>query len=221
MAKRDIEERLNGLRNSWQFWNTEANGESGFSPVFIHNAMRTIEAEAADLKQELIECASFETIGAQLVKGDDRDPLELAIVKLIRGVSENLNIANNITVSQAAECAIDIVENFKGLSLEEIGLCFYRAKRGEYGEIMHRLDGNVIMGWLRNFEKERSAVVEDMQRTFHESSKRAEMDGKNCAYDMGKFYKVLPTSMNPDKKMYEVSANAGEAFFRGNDLMGE
>lgn len=48
-----------------------------------------------------------------------------------------------------------IVTTFGELTLEEVAVCFNMAKTGVYGEIYARLDGQVIMGWLRKYVQDK------------------------------------------------------------------
>lgn len=47
-----------------------------------------------------------------------------------------------------------IIENFWYFKLEEIKYCFHRAMMRE--RIYDRLDGNIIIGWLREYDTERT-----------------------------------------------------------------
>ena len=48
-----------------------------------------------------------------------------------------------------------IIEDFYYFNIEDFKLCFNNAKRGKYGKIYDRIDGNVIYGWIEAYANER------------------------------------------------------------------
>lgn len=52
-----------------------------------------------------------------------------------------------------------IVEDFYYFNIEDFKLCFDNAKRGKYGKIYDRIDGNIIYEWLQKYSEERTDVA--------------------------------------------------------------
>lgn len=66
-----------------------------------------------------------------------------------------------------------IIEDFYYFNIEDFKLCFNNAKRGKYGKVYDRIDGNIIYEWLQKYSEER------VQMAYPESSYRQEIVGKD------------------------------------------
>ncbi len=69
-------------------------------------------------------------------------------------VCDFFNVGKNMTDTQIALTVDLILESFWHLKLEEIKYCFRRAMTRE--RLFDRLDGNIIIGWLREYDTERT-----------------------------------------------------------------
>lgn len=76
-------------------------------------------------------------------------------------VRDWFNTSGNLSDSQIAMLAEMIIDRFYDYSLNEIKAVF-RRKMSE-GKV-YRIDGNVIMGWLSEYDLERDNYCEDMAR---------------------------------------------------------
>lgn len=210
-----MDDRLDTLRRSWGYWSERKElhkKELIHCPVMIVVALTSIKAEAEMINSQKSNVMPLETLRTRELKGESLDTLEQEVMLLISGVREGINVANNITVAQAAEAAVDVVAEYGSLSIEEVALCFNRGRRGDYGELMHRFDGPTMLGWLRKYLKERESYEQEVNRQFHESVKRYDSDGVNSEIDMGKYLKVLPRSADPKKDLYRMDKRA-EGYF--------
>ncbi len=81
---------------------------------------------------------------------DARALISLAICE----VCDFFNVGKNMNDTQIAMTVDLIIESFWYLKLEEIKYCFRRAMRTE--KVFDRLDGNIILGWLEAYDKERT-----------------------------------------------------------------
>lgn len=81
---------------------------------------------------------------------DARALISLAICE----VCDFFNVSKNMSDTQIALTADLIIESFWYLKLEEIKYCFRRAMRT--AKLFDRLDGNIILGWLRTYDAERT-----------------------------------------------------------------
>lgn len=69
-------------------------------------------------------------------------------------ICDFFNVGKNMNSNQIAITVDIIIENFGHLKLEEIKYCFRRAMMRE--KLFDRLDGNIILGWLREYDNERT-----------------------------------------------------------------
>lgn len=69
-------------------------------------------------------------------------------------VCDFFNVGKNMNDTQIAATVDLIIESYWHLKLEEIKYCFRRAMRQE--KLFDRLDGNIIMGWIQNYDNERT-----------------------------------------------------------------
>lgn len=81
---------------------------------------------------------------------DARALLSIAICE----VCNFFNIGKNMNDSQIAVTVDLILEYFWYFRLEEIKYCFRRAMMRE--KLYDRLDGNIILGWLKEYDSERT-----------------------------------------------------------------
>lgn len=72
-------------------------------------------------------------------------------------VCDFLNVGKNMNDAQIALTVDLIIEQFWYFKLEEIKYCFRRAMMRE--KLFDRLDGNIIIGWLREYDSERTDVA--------------------------------------------------------------
>jgi|GEM_PF-1110318 len=81
---------------------------------------------------------------------DARALLSIAVCE----VCDFFNVGKNMNDAQIALTVDLIIEQFWYFKLEEIKYCFRRAMMRE--KLFDRLDGNIIMGWLREYDTERT-----------------------------------------------------------------
>lgn len=80
---------------------------------------------------------------------------ELIILSAMVNIDQRLNIQRH----QLQVIAQELYDAFKAESMEDISVCFRRGATGLYGEI-YRLDGAVILGWMRAYLEEKYAIIE-------------------------------------------------------------
>ena len=76
-----------------------------------------------------------------------------------------------------------IKEYFYYFSAEDFGECFKAAMAGKYGKIYNRLDGSVIMDWLRTYDIERTEKIvhEQMQKNTEHNKEVMSLENFNVA----------------------------------------
>lgn len=112
-----------------------------------------------------------------------RDEIALLIIWLL----EQLNISNTLSEAQIESISALILEEFGWLRLEDLAIVMRSAIKGEYGLIYNRLDGAIILDWLRRYaealmERRHLEKVEAHMRSkerndatrYHDSAKMSE-----------------------------------------------
>lgn len=97
-----------------------------------------------------------------------------------------------------------IEETFYYFSPEDFRKCFRGAMSGKYGKIYNRLDGAVIMEWLRAYDIERTEIIvrEQMERNKQEAKEIMSTESFNGA--MKKLIDELATkTKRKDPESYE------------------
>lgn len=56
------------------------------------------------------------------------------------------------------------------MKTDDFKLCFKNAMKMKYGENYNRIDGSIIMGWLREYNKERCAVADNQSWNNHKAN---------------------------------------------------
>lgn len=82
------------------------------------------------------------------------------------------------------EMTVEIIdENFYYFSPDDFRKCFRGAMSGKYGKIYNRLDGAVIMEWLRAYDIERTEIIvqEQMQKQKDEAKEIMSTESFNSA----------------------------------------
>lgn len=97
--------------------------------------------------------AQTPTIAEIKNKASETDARALLYIAVCE-VCDFFNVGKNINDVQVATTVEMIIESFWHLKLEEVKYCFRRAMRTE--RLFDRLDGNIILGWLRTYDEERT-----------------------------------------------------------------
>lgn len=101
------------------------------------------------------------TLGA--VKRQYGDKFINGYIKIwIINLVEFLNIGKNMKDEQITETAEMIFDDYVYLTLADISLVFKRAKRGYYGKVYDRLDGQIILDWFSQYHDERCRAAQDI-----------------------------------------------------------
>lgn len=69
-------------------------------------------------------------------------------------VCDFFNVGKNMNPTQVAVTVDIIIDSYSHLKLEEIKYCFRRAMKQSV--LFDRLDGNIILGWLAQYDHERT-----------------------------------------------------------------
>lgn len=95
------------------------------------------------------------------------DLIQLIILDLIKFY----HTSEKMSEAQIFETAFLIVNNFPGLTLEDVALAVHKAKSGEYGQIYNRVDGQVILNWLHKYKDKMQAAGMERELQRHVQGK--------------------------------------------------
>lgn len=91
------------------------------------------------------------------------------LVILIADALEFFNVGNTMSATQVATTVDLIIEEYPYMKTDDFKLCFKNAMKMKYGENYNRIDGSIIMGWLREYNKERCAVADNQSWNTHKA----------------------------------------------------
>ncbi|WP_455786988.1 DUF6633 family protein [Parabacteroides goldsteinii] len=83
------------------------------------------------------------------------------MAKIIIDVVMFFNVGKIMNDNQAAQTADLIIEEYYFLKPDDFKLCFTRAKKGYYGKVFDRIDGQVIFEWLNQYTNDRMTTASD------------------------------------------------------------
>lgn len=83
------------------------------------------------------------------------------MVKILNDLLDFFSIGKTIGAIQVAATADLIIEEYYFLKPDDFKLCFNRAKKGYYGKVYDRIDGQVIFEWLNRYTNDRMTTASD------------------------------------------------------------
>ena len=91
------------------------------------------------------------------------------LVLIMNDMLDFFNAGNDMNDTQVALTVDLILEEYPYMQADDITLCFRRAMKGKYGKLYNRIDGQIIMGWLREYNKERCAAADNQSYNEHKA----------------------------------------------------
>lgn len=95
--------------------------------------------------------------------------LRAFMVKVLNDLLDFFNIGKTMGAVQVASTADLIIEEYYFLKPDDFKLCFTRAKKGYYGKVFDRIDGQVIFEWLNQYTNDRMTTASDT--SIHEAER--------------------------------------------------
>lgn len=74
-----------------------------------------------------------------------------------------------MSATQVAMTVDLIIEEYPYMKTDDFKLCFRNAMKMKYGENYNRIDGQIIMSWLREYNKERCSIADSQSWNEHKS----------------------------------------------------
>ncbi|WP_432714436.1 DUF6633 family protein, partial [Pedobacter sp.] len=82
------------------------------------------------------------------------------MVVLVGELANSFNIGKNMSAFQVTDTAMMILREYPELKVDDVALCFTKAKQNAYGEVYDRLDSSIIFKWLERFLADKHEQVE-------------------------------------------------------------
>jgi hypothetical protein len=132
---------------------------------------------------------SLSAINKELGDMHTKAILTIILIDLIKF----FNIGKSMNDEQVGQTIQLIQEEFWMLKPEDFKLCFNNAKKGLYGKVYDRLDGQIILEWLGRYLSERMNYAEQ------ESIRKYDVDKKGIEIERQHH---LQESKNKSKKLH-------------------
>lgn len=90
------------------------------------------------------------------------------------------NVGKTMNADQVAVTVDLILETYGYMKIEDLKLCFRNAMLGRYGKQYDRLDGAIILEWLRMYDNERANAATDIsisEANVHKGSTSVHTEG--------------------------------------------
>ncbi len=134
-----------------------------------------------------------------------------AVVYLLADALEFFNASETMSDIQVAMTVDLIIEEYPYFKTDDIKLCFKNAMKQKYGKIYNRIDGSIVIGWFREYNKERCAVAD--KQSFDESRVHKAREAKPTE---GLFYSDYLDELK--RKADDGDKDASEALKRSIEL---
>ena len=133
------------------------------------------------------------------------------LVIIMNDMLDFFNAGNDMKDTQVAMTVDFILEEYPYMQTDDITLCFRNAMKGKYGKLYNRIDGQIIMGWIKAYNSERCTAA---QVASENESKTRKQDEKSVSYTQY-FDMIREKAANGDKEALKAMNNA----FSINKLM--
>lgn len=130
----------------------------------------------------------------------DRKDQIMILSMMISEVNDFFNVRGNMSTKQIKLTAQLILDNpnFYDLTLGNIKACFHQRMMSE--KIYDRLDGNIIIGWLREFKSEMADHCETVKEGYDRIRQREESTRDAGAITHAAYIAMLETRANAGDK---------------------
>lgn len=177
-SKRKLTETLDSLTRSEVYFKDFYLGDDR------EKYLTAINFEIEKVNQDLTLVPGMKSIGELF--NSDPEGTKTSIALLVNDLRLFFQVDNMIGDRAILSLSSLIVFEFLNLTLEEICVCFNLAKKGEYGTAYNRLDGAVIMKWLKQYNAEKQQRI--IERNY----------SKDVQYKSDISFRVAETVSNKD-----------------------
>lgn len=126
---------------------------------------------------------------------------------LVSDALEFFNVTETMTDRQVAMTVDLIIEEYPYLKMDDLKLCFKNAMKMKYGQIYNRIDGQVILGWLKAYNAERCEAAQ----TASENEAKSHLQHEKSVTYMEYFDMIRAKAAAGDKDAAEAMKHAFSA----------
>lgn len=124
--------------------------------------------EGIELKERYLQIPTYNGIRDLMI--EDKEKLEACVCRLITDVYLVLNFSQTLKIDQIRPIAQSVISESKGLTIEDLAICFDKGKKGLYGKEF-RLDSHVLLGWLYKYKEDRQKAIANQQTQLYLSNR--------------------------------------------------
>lgn len=110
------------------------------------------------------EVAVFESVSpamAEIAKEFGQTYTRAFMVKMLIDLIDFFSVGKTMGATQVAQTVDLILYEFYYMKPDDFKLCFNRVKRGLYGKVYDRIDGQMIFEWLNQYNRDRCIIAEE------------------------------------------------------------
>lgn len=126
---------------------------------------------------DIIHSSAPSLAGMRKELGDMHTKAVLTIILL--DVIKFFNVGKGMNDIQVGQTVQLIQDEYWMLKPDDFKLCFNNAKKGMYGQVYDRLDGQIIMSWLNKHLEGRMSYSENEQIRKHDQLKKQDEQVRN------------------------------------------
>ena len=116
------------------------------------------------------------------------------------------NVGKTLNDVQVATISNLIVEEYSYFMPDDFKLCFNRAKKGKYGKVYDRIDGQVIFDWLNAYSKERIAHFDEKNMCEHNNRKNGKGEVEISSSSITYFEYLELKNEENDRKQRQIKS---------------
>lgn len=119
--------------------------------------------------------------------------------------------------TQVALTADLIIDDYSHLQIDDIKLCLRNAMKGKYGPVYNRIDGSVVLGWFKAYNRERCSLADDLSFREHKSLRGQENEQKQSIVFDAYRKEMEQRALSGDeeaKKALEATRNIEQKLFK-------
>ncbi|MGV3705434.1 MAG: hypothetical protein ACO1NU_08650 [Arcticibacter sp.] len=153
-SRRKLQDRLDSLLKSKAFFEEQYFHQDG-----AQKYLTQISGELELIESKLLVIPESLTIGD--LYRQDPDKTDDCIVLILNDLRMFFQVDKVINTDGLYSLASIITTQYRHLTLEELAICMNMAKLGEYGQVYNRLDGAIILGWIKKYNTEKQSRLNE------------------------------------------------------------
>lgn len=111
-----------------------------------------------------------------------------------------LNVGKTMSDKQVAQTVDLILEDYSVYKIDYFVLCFNKAKKGYYGKLYDRVDGQIILDWLRQYDLDYQLEIENERVNEKKRLDRGDDQIHEDAVPMPGYVKDMISNIGPEEK---------------------